>query len=47
MFFGYVVVFIAGGTLGFVIACALAADKNIRNGGKSSRTEINRYIKYN
>ena len=42
MFFGYVIVFIAGGTLGFIIACVLAVDKTIRGRSKSSITEINR-----
>ena len=44
MFSSYIIVFIAGGTFGFVIACILAADKVICERSNSSITDVNRSV---
>ena len=46
MFLGYFIIFVLGGTLGFVIACILGADRNIRERSISPSNKASRFDRY-
>ena len=46
MLLSYFIIFILGGTIGFVIACILAADRTVYERSKATIKEINRFDQF-